>query len=100
MYIWVTDKRYSTVRLNSDVSEQFYSAVFVLISVCIRFLNNLTKRMKESGVDSSSPDGVEIEIFKACRDAKGKDERFVSIMVWYIPVMSCMFNVLLDCGTS
>ena len=46
--------------------------------VCIRFLNNFTKRMKESGVDSSSPDRVEIEFLKACREAKGKDERFVS----------------------
>lgn len=48
------------------------------ILVCIRFLNNFTKRMKESGIDSSSPDHVEIEFLKACREAKGKDERFVS----------------------
>lgn len=47
-------------------------------TVCIRFLNNFTKRIKESGIDSSSPDHVEIEFHKACREAKGKDERFVS----------------------
>ena len=47
--------------------------------VCIRFLNNFTKRMKDSGIDSSSPDHVELEFLKACREAKGKDERFVSL---------------------
>lgn len=46
--------------------------------MCIRFLNNFTKRMKESGIDSSSPDHIEIEFLKACKEAKGKDERFVS----------------------
>jgi hypothetical protein len=34
--------------------------------------------MKESGIDSSSPDRIEIEFLKACKEAKGKDERFVS----------------------
>ena len=49
-----------------------------LCTVCIRFLNNFTKRMKESGIDSSSPDRIELEFLKACKEAKGKDERFVS----------------------
>ena len=48
------------------------------MAVCIRFLNNFTKRMKDSGVDSSSSDRVEIEFLQACKEAKGKDERFVS----------------------
>ena len=37
--------------------------------------------MKESGIDSSSPDRIEIEFLKACKEAKGKDERFVSIII-------------------
>lgn len=52
--------------------------IICIYTVCIRFLNNFTKRMKDSGIDSSSPDRVEIEFLKACKEAKGKDERFVS----------------------
>lgn len=48
------------------------------MTVCIRFLNNFTKRMKDSGIDSSRPDLVEVEFLKACKEAKGKEERFVS----------------------
>ena len=67
------------------------------MSVCIRFLNNFTKRMKESGVDSSSPDHVEIEFLKACREAKGKDERFVSFQILELTLMGnyCLIVVVL-----
>ena len=67
------------------------------MTVCIRFLNNFTKRMKESGVDSSSSDRVEIEFLKACKEAKGKDERFVSILQTDLKVyQKIYFGDLLD----
>ena len=47
-------------------------------TVCIGFLNKFSRRLKEREVDTSNQDAIEIELFKACKDTKNKEERFVS----------------------
>lgn len=48
-------------------------------TVCIGFLNKFVKRMKEREISMSDQDKTEVELMKACVDAKGKDHRFVSL---------------------
>lgn len=50
----------------------------VLFSVCIQFLSKFERQLKENDV-GSNVNKIEIELMKACKSAKGKDERFVSI---------------------
>ena len=52
--------------------------VFYLPPVCIGLLNRLKLRLEEKGMTSSTPEQVEVELVKVCKEAKGKDERFVS----------------------
>ena len=47
--------------------------------MCIGFLNKFIARMKDREVPMSDQDKVEMELMKACKDAKGKDSRFVSL---------------------
>jgi hypothetical protein len=47
--------------------------------VCISFLGKFVRRVKENGA-GSSVDKIEMELLKACREAKGKDERLVRII--------------------
>ena len=47
--------------------------------MCIGFLNKFLKRMKERELSMSDQDKVEVELMKACQDAKEKDARFVSM---------------------
>ena len=49
--------------------------------VCINFLNKFVGKMKEREVSVSDQDIVEVELMKACKDAKGKDSRFVSLLI-------------------
>ena len=49
--------------------------------VCINFLNKFVGKMKEREVSVSDQDIVEVELMKACEDAKGKDSRFVSLLI-------------------
>lgn len=51
---------------------------FFTCAVCIGFLNKFSKRLKEKELDPGNQDKSELELRKACREAKGKDERFVS----------------------
>ena len=51
---------------------------FFFLTVCIQFLTKFERRLKENGVGSDM-DSIEMELMKACKAAKGKDERFVSI---------------------
>ena len=44
--------------------------------VCIQFLSKFTSSLKENDI-GSSVDKIEIELLKACKEAKGRDERFV-----------------------
>ena len=52
--------------------------IFFTFAVCIGFLNKFSKRLKEKELDPGNQDKSELELRKACREAKGKDERFVS----------------------
>lgn len=52
--------------------------IFFICAVCIGFLNKFSKRLKEKELDPGNQDKSELELRKACREAKGKDERFVS----------------------
>ena len=52
--------------------------IYSAFTVCIGFLNKFVKRMKEREVSMSDENKVEVELMKACDDAKGKDSRFVS----------------------
>lgn len=45
--------------------------------MCIEFLGKFGRRLKENDI-GSNVDKIEIELMKACSEAKGKDERFVS----------------------
>jgi hypothetical protein len=49
--------------------------------VCIGFLNKFVKRMKERELSMSDENKIEVELMKACDDAKGKDHRFVSLIL-------------------
>lgn len=71
---------YSTTHTHSlDLHEilNFYLYIFTS-AVCIGFLNKFSKRLKEKELDPGNQDKSELELRKACREAKGKDERFVS----------------------
>ena len=48
--------------------------------MCIQFLSKFERRLKENGVGSDVAK-IEIELLKACKEAKGKDERLVSYLI-------------------
>lgn len=50
-----------------------------VFTVCIGFLSKFVRRMKERDVAMTSEGKIEVELMKACEDAKGKDHRFVSL---------------------
>lgn len=55
--------------------------------MCVKFLSKFERQLKEKEV-GSNVDKIEIELMKACKSAKGKDERFVSalyasLLLWY-----------------
>ena len=64
-----------TLRHNLDLYEMLF---FFVCAVCIGFLNKFSKRLKEKELDPANQDKSELELRKACREAKGKEERFVS----------------------
>ena len=57
--------------------------------VCINFLNKLVGKMKEREVTVSDHEIVEVELMKACKDAKGKDSSFVSLLIPPLPECVC-----------
>lgn len=44
--------------------------------MCVQFLGKFVRRLKENDV-GSNVDKIEMELLKACKEAKGKDERLV-----------------------
>ena len=63
------------------VENTFFVFVFLIIIifvVCIGFLQRFERRLKENGMDSTTQAKVELELMKICKEAKGKDDRFVS----------------------
>lgn len=44
--------------------------------MCVQFLGKFARRLDENDV-GSNVDKIELELMKACKEAKGKDERFV-----------------------
>ena len=65
-----------TLRYRLDLYEML--DFFFVCAVCIGFLNKFSKRLKEKGLDPANQDKSELELRKTCREAKGKEERFVS----------------------
>ena len=49
--------------------------------MCIGFLNKFSRRLKEREVAVYDQSKTELELMKACVDAKGKEERFVSSLL-------------------
>lgn len=47
-----------------------------VVIVCVQFLAKFEKRLAVNGVESNQ-DAIEIELIKACREARGKDDRLV-----------------------
>lgn len=75
------------IMFNHDTVTGMFVFPFVSL-VCISFLNKYAKSLKEKEVDTSNQDQLEIELLKMCKQAKGKDERFVS------PQVLCHFHVV------
>ncbi len=46
--------------------------------MCIGFLNKFSQRLRDREIDLSRQEAIEMELMKACSEAKDKDERFVS----------------------
>lgn len=46
-------------------------------AVCVQFLGKFQRHLKEDDIGSNM-DSIEIALLKYCKQAKGKDERFVS----------------------
>ena len=54
--------------------------LFFCAVVCVQFLTKFKKRLTDNEVGSTQGD-IELELFKACKDAIGKEERLVSSLV-------------------
>lgn len=48
--------------------------------MCVNFLSKFARSLSENDIDMK-PSNIELELLKACKAAKGKDERFVSSSV-------------------
>jgi len=72
------------------MSNEFDACLF---TVCIGFLNKFSKRLRETEVDPGNQDKLELEIRKSCREAKGKDERFVSCTSFTSFICTCVFLI-------
>ena len=68
---------------NADPNRAFFRIV------CINFLNKLVGKMKAREVTVSDHEIVEVELMKACKDAKGKDSSFVSLLIPPLPECVC-----------
>ena len=64
--------------------------LFYFPAVCISFLNKFIKRMNERELAMTEPDKIEVELMKACNDAKGKDQRFVSAVHFLVDSRTCV----------
>ena len=51
--------------------------------VCIQFLAKFRKRLVDNEVGSSK-DAIEMELLKACKEAKGKEERLVRSVLYSV----------------
>lgn len=72
------------IKLNVDFSP--LTEVLPVLSVCVTFLGKFYELLKENNVKFDSVD-IEKALAKSCRDAKGKDNRFVSIST---PSVGCL----------
>lgn len=52
--------------------------VFLLVSVCVTFLGKFYESLTENNIKFNSAD-IEKALIKSCKDAKGKENRFVSL---------------------
>lgn len=52
--------------------------VFLLNSVCVTFLGKFYESLTENNIKFNSAD-IEKALIKTCKDAKGKENRFVSL---------------------
>lgn len=61
----------------------FYSLLNLsLLTVCLSFLGKFYQSLKDHDVQFTS-DAIEKALVKACKDAKGKENRFVSLLFAY-----------------
>lgn len=81
--------------ISSEDQDQGVPINYFFPAVCVQFLTKFSGRLKENDVPSN-PDSIEMELLKACKEAKGKDDRFVSdVCKYWHNYYSHLFLVLL-----